>query len=238
MNPSLDSLSVLAVVPARAGSVAIPRKNLARVGGLSLIARVANVIAQLPWIKQAIISTDDREMSEEGRRFGLDAPFMRPPELAHGEARGSDVLFHAWVECERHYKRRFDYALYLEPTSPLRRPKDVEHTLTALVAGKYAAAVTVSPSPAHFAPEKCLLVNDVGLLRFYLDEGRKIHARQQLPTYYFRNGVAYAIRREPFLETRIVIGENTLGVIINRPLVNIDDPFELRLANWLLSEES
>ena len=77
-----------------------------------------------------------------------------------------------------------------------------------------------------------------GLLQFYLDEGPNIHTRQQLPTYYFRNGVAYAVRREPFLKTKTVIGENTLGVVIDRPLVNIDDPFELRLADWLLSQES
>ena len=82
MNGHLDQLSVLAIVPARGGSVAIPRKNLTRVGGLSLIARVANVIARLPWIKQAIISTDDPEMSEEGRRFGLDAPFIAPPRTS------------------------------------------------------------------------------------------------------------------------------------------------------------
>jgi hypothetical protein len=54
----------------------------------------------------------------------------------------------------------------------------------------------------------------------------------------FRNGVAYAVRRETFLKTKTVIGENTLGVVIDRPLVNIDDPFELRLADWWLSQES
>jgi CMP-N-acetylneuraminic acid synthetase len=237
MKPSLDQLSVLVVVPARAGSVGIPRKNLARIGGLSLIARVANVVKQLPWISVAIISTDDPEMRDEGRRFGLDAPFMRPAELAHGEARGSDVFYHAWIECEHHYKRRFDYAIYLQPTSPLRRPADVEHTLTSLIAGNYDTAVTVSPSPAHFAPEKCLLINENGTLRFFLEAGRTIHSRQQLPTYYFTNGAVYAARREPFLRTQIMTGDNTLGVIIDRPLVNIDDPFEPRLANWLLSEE-
>ena len=78
-----------------------------------------------------------------------------------------------------------------------------------------------------------LMVNSAKPVGFYQPA-----SRQQLPTYYFRNGVAYAVRREPFLKTKTVIGENILGVVIDRPLVNIDDPFELRLADWLLSQES
>jgi CMP-N-acetylneuraminic acid synthetase len=232
VNASLNELNVLAVVPARGGSVGIPRKNLARVGGLSLIARTAQVIAQLPWIRRAIISTDDMEMREEGRRFGLEAPFERPPELAGPRVPGSDVLLHAWIEAEEHYETRFDFALYLEPTSPLRRPNDVERTLTALVASDHDSAVTVSRSPGHFTPEKCLLVDANGRLRPYLKD-RVIHARQQIPPYYFRNGAAYAVRREAFFKHKKIIGDRALAIVIERPLVNVDDPFELELADWL-----
>ena len=43
------------------------------------------------------------------------------------------------MQCEQHYNRKFDYALYLEPTSPLRRPEDVEHTLNDLTWAQIAA---------------------------------------------------------------------------------------------------
>jgi CMP-N,N'-diacetyllegionaminic acid synthase len=229
---------VLAVVPARGGSKGIPRKNLRNVGGLSLIARAAGVVQQLPWVDHAVISTDDPDMAEEGRRHGLDVPFMRPAALAGDIARGPDVLHHAWIECERQYGVRFDYALYLEPTSPLRQPSDVEETFKQLLSGSYQSATTVSRSPGHFTPYKCLLVNDEGLIRFYLPEGRTVHARQQIPAFYYRNGVAYAVRREPFLTTKEVIGDTTVAVVIDRPLVNIDDELELEFADWLLQRES
>ena len=228
---------VLAVVPARGGSKGIPRKNLREVGGLSLIARAARVIRELPWIDRAIISTDDPDMAEEGRRHGLEVPFMRPAALAADTARGPDVLHHAWIECERHYDTRFDYALYLEPTSPLRLASDVEATFKQLLSGPYQSATTVSRSPGHFTPYKCLLVNEQGLIRFYLPEGRKVHARQLIPAFYYRNGVAYAVRREPFFATKEVIGDTTAAVLIDRPLVNIDDELELEFADWLLRHE-
>jgi CMP-N-acetylneuraminic acid synthetase len=228
---------VLAVVPARGGSKGITRKNLRKVGGLSLIARAASVIRELPWIDRAVISTDDPDMAEEGRLHALDVPFMRPATLAGDTARGPDVLYHAWTQCELHYEMLFDYALYLEPTSPLRLASDVEATFEHLLSGPYQSAATVSRSPGHFTPFKCLLVNAEGLIRFYLPEGRNVHARQQIPAFYYRNGIAYVVRREPFLSTREVIGDTTAAVLIDRPLVNIDDELELEFADWFLQRE-
>ena len=80
-----------------------------------------------------------------------------------------------------------------------------------LLSGPYQSATTVSRSPGHFTPYKCLLVNEEGLIRFYLPEGRTVHARQQIPAFYYRNGVAYAVRREPFLTTKEVIGDDDGG---------------------------
>ena len=74
--------TVLAVIPARGNSKGIPRKNLCTVGGISLIAHTARVAKALSWLDAAVLSTDDDEMAEEGRRCGLDVPFRRPADLA------------------------------------------------------------------------------------------------------------------------------------------------------------
>ena len=234
MSNSSDLVNVLAVVPARGGSVGIPRKNLARVAGETLIARVGDTLRQLPWITKAIISTDDAEMRQEGLRVGLEAPFRRPTSLSGGLVSGSEVLLHAWSASEMYYRQRFDFALYLEPTSPLRLPSDVEMSLRTLLESDCDSVVTVSPMPAHYAPEKCLLVDHDGHLRSYL--GREtVQARQQIPPYYFRNGAAYAVKREVFFKTKRILGGSTRAVIIDRPLVNIDDPLDLILADCLAS---
>lgn len=234
---ALHGQTILAVVPARGGSKAIPRKNLCHVGGKSLVGRAGDVAASLPWIDARVLSTDDREIAEEGRAHGLDVPFMRPDELSGDLANSIDMWRHAWLEAERHYGMRFDVSVLLEPTSPLRRAQDITDTVELLLGGDYKSAATVSPAPAHFTPHKCLTVND-GMIGFYHDAGAKHSIRQTIPTYYFRNGICYAVFRETLVDDGKILGDRSAAQIIDRHIVNIDDAFDLELAEFLFEREA
>ncbi len=230
--------SVFALVPARGGSKSIPRKNLCTVGSMSLVARAARVATSLPWLDYALLSTDDEEIAEEGRRHGLDVPFLRPPELSTDGSASVDTWRHAWLESEQRQGRRFEVSILLEPTSPLRQAEEVERTVQALLDGKHRAAVTVSPAPAHFTPHKCLTVSDAGIVGFYHPHGARYSIRQKVPRYYFRNGICYAARRETVIDRGQILEDDCLAVVIDRPIVNIDEPFDLELAQFLLERES
>jgi len=234
---SFRGLAVLAVVPARGGSKSIPRKNLARVGGVSLVGRAAAVAAALPWLDAAVISTDDAEIRDEAVRHGLAAPFQRPAELAGDRSTSVDMWRHAWLASEAHYGRAFDVSVLLEPTSPLRRAEDVERCVAALVERGAKAAATVSPTPAHFTPHKTLTVGADGTIGFYLEGGARHSLRQSIPQYWHRNGLCYAVRRATLVDEGHIIEDGCVAVPVDRHVVNIDEPFELELAEWLLSRE-
>lgn len=225
---------VLAVVPARGGSKGIPRKNLRHVGGRSLIAHCADLCAQLAWLDLAVLSTDDEEIAGEGRAHGLAVPFMRPAELAGDTATSVDMWRHAWLAAEAGHGK-FDLGILLEPTSPLRRVGDVESTLDLLLAEGAAAAATVSVAPGHFTPHKCLTVSERQRIGFFLPQGGQHSLRQSIPPFYYRNGLCYAVRRETLVERGHIIDEDCAAVVIRRPVVNIDEPFDLELAEFLLS---
>jgi CMP-N,N'-diacetyllegionaminic acid synthase len=233
----IEGLTVLAVVPARGGSKSIPRKNLKTVGGISLVGRAGQVAAALPMIDAALISTDDAEIAAEAKAHGLDAPFMRPPELSGDTATSIDMWRHAWLAAEAHYGKRFDLSVLLEPTSPLRRPEDVERTLRALIDAGAPAAATVSPTPGHYTPHKTLKINEKGEIDFYLEGGAKHALRQGIPAYYHRNGLCYAVTRDHLVNEGCIIDRNAIAVVVDRHVVNIDEMFELELAEWLLERE-
>ena len=229
--------TVLAVVPARGGSKSIPRKNLAKVGGISLVGRAGVLAASMPWIDRAVISTDDVEIAAEATRHGLEAPFQRPGELAGDKSTSTDMWRHAWLAAEAHYGMRFDLSILLEPTSPMRRAEDLTRCVETLLDSGHKAAATLSPTPAHFTPHKTLKLDAGGNLAPYLAEGRKA-LRQGIPDYYHCNGICYALRRATLVDEGHIMEDDCIGVVIDRPIVNIDEPFELELAEWLLAREA
>ncbi len=232
-----NDLSVLAVVPARGGSKGVPRKNLREVGGLSLIGWAAKTIAELPWIDRAVLSTDDEEMAEEGRRRGLDVPSLRPGEFATDMADSVGMWRHAWLEAEEHFNTRFDISILLQPTTPLRRAEDVTRTVQAMVEGSHRAAASVSVVPGHFTPHKCLTVDNNGVIGFFVDDGAQYANRQKIPDYYHRNGVCYAVTRETLVDQGHIVEDDCVAVTVDGFVVNIDEPFELELAEFMLARE-
>ena len=233
-----QDLSVLAIVPARGGSKGVLRKNMQTVGGVSLVGRAAQLAASLAWINHTIISTDDAEIRAEAVRHGAAAPFLRPPGLSGDAASSEDVWRHAWLAAEDHYATRFDISLLLEPTSPLRTEADLTVTVETLTQGDHASATTVCRSAAHFTPHKALTIDDGGRLGFHMRNGAAFSRRQAIPgAVYHRNGLCYAATRDALVERGEIIGADCAAVIIDRPIVNIDDPFELELAEWLLERQ-
>src|SRR5438128_2514535 len=118
-------MTTLGVIPARGGSQGIPRKNLAPVLGKPLLAYTAEAALAARRLSRVILSTDDEEIADIGRRYGLEVPFLRPAELAKDDTRTLPVLQHAvrWMEARG---ARFDSICLLEPTSPVRGPEDID----------------------------------------------------------------------------------------------------------------
>lgn len=229
----LDGKRILAVVPARSGSKGIPGKNLKRVNGVSLIGLTGLTLSKLTWVDAKMLSTDSAAYVEEGRRYGLEAPFLRPAELSTDEATAADVVRHALLEAERHYGGRFDIVLIVEPTSPLRRPADLERAARRLIETGADSVITVSPLSTKFHPLKVFTLED-DRLKLFLEDGARVTQRQQLgPALYWRNGVCYALTRACVLDRRAIVTGKTVAEIIDRQVVNIDDPLDLMWAESL-----
>ena len=228
---------ILAICPARGGSKGIPLKNLQPFLGVPLVARVGHIVAEIPEIDRAIVSTDSEEIANIAKDSGLEVPFYRPEEISGDRISDLEVLSHALVEMERLDGVDYDIVVMLQPTSPLRRVEHVLGTINMLIDGGWDAVWTVSETDSKNHPLKQLTINN-GQLDYYDRSGKQIIARQQLAPVYHRNGGAYAIRRDCLLDQKSIKGERTGSLVLNENMVSIDTYWDLELAELIASKRA
>jgi CMP-N-acetylneuraminic acid synthetase len=232
----IDGQRILVVCPARGGSKGIPLKNLQPFLGVPLVARVGHLVAEIPEIDRAIVSTDSEEIARVASESGLDVPFYRPEDLSGDRISDLEVLTHALIETEHLDGVNYDIVVMLQPTSPLRQAGHVRDTIKMLVDGGWDAVWTVSETDSKNHPLKQLTVKN-GRLDYYDQSGKQIIARQQLVPVYHRNGVAYAIRRSCLLEQKSIKGERTGALVLKGNLVSIDTYWDFELAEFISSKQ-
>ena len=233
----INNKSVLAVVPARGGSKGIPLKNLQPVNGVPLVALVGRVLAALPEVDRAVVSTDHDEIAAVAEAAGIAAPFRRPDTLSGDRIGDIDVLIHALETCEKFDGVKYDIVLMLQPTSPLRTSADVRECLIKLVEGQWDAVWTVSETDSKNHPLKQLVLEADGGMDYYDPAGANIIARQQLKPVYHRNGIAYAFTRNCLLNQRSIKGARTAALVIEGEHVSIDTELDLALVDWILKQK-
>ena len=217
-------MTTIALIPARGGSKGLPDKNLAQIGGKSLIAHAITVAEAVKKIQEIVVSSDSDPILDEARAHGA-TPVRRPDELATDISSTEDVIRH-------HLKERPDISVVvaLQPTSPLRLPSDVEQCLDALAAAPTALTVT----PLHHPAEWIYQIDEEGLLLPLLGWEQSTSRRQEGRSLFMPNGAVYATRADHLRAGGKLVDEMTRAVLMPRERsVDIDDAVDLALARTL-----
>jgi len=230
----IQGRTILAVVPARGGSKGVPLKNLRPLRGKSLVAHVGDFVREVGVFDRAVVSTDHPEIAHEAMAHGLDAPFMRPPELSGDRIGDHPVVCHALEQVEALDKRPFDVVVMLQPTCPQRRPEHVVGAIEMLIKEGWNAVWTLSPADLKYHPLKSLTVGADRGLDYYDSVGGNIIARQQLSRVYYRNGAAYVISSDALRSANSLKPERTGALIVEEPLLSIDSLDDFRRLEEIL----
>jgi CMP-N,N'-diacetyllegionaminic acid synthase len=224
-------VTVLGIVPARAGSKGIPGKNLRELAGRPVLQYAADSARAADVFDRLILSTDSEPLAKLGREIGLEVPFIRPKELAADDTPMLPVLKHTvhYVEDQGWHP---DIVVLLQPSSPLRKPEHIIRAVKMLKSGNCDSVVSVMEIPSMFAPQKALRV-EAGILSFWSPEGDSITRRQQVEPTYAREGTVYAVWRDVLMEKDSIYGERCLPLVLSaEESLNLDT-----LDDWDHAEE-
>lgn len=214
---------VLAVIPARGGSKGVPGKNVARIGGVPLVARAVRAALGASHIDQVVVSTDDPDIARAAEQAGATI-VQRPAELAGDTATSEAALTHAIGEV--HGEQPPEIVVMIQATSPFITSEELDDLVGVIKAGADSA---FTAAPFHGFVWRSAN-NAVGVNH---DSARRPRRQDREPEW-LETGAAYAMRTDGFARS----GHRFFGRIVAVPtaperVLEIDEPGDLARAQVL-----
>ena len=117
---------IYAVVPARGNSKGIKNKNLKSIKNKSLLQLCFDVAKKSKLIDDVVISSDSNKIIRKAKSIGYKAYFKRPKKISGDRVGDMSVMKHALIQIEKNIKKKIDYLVMLQVTSPLRKPEHIK----------------------------------------------------------------------------------------------------------------
>ena len=228
--------SVVAFIPARAGSKRVHHKNIRRLGAHPMLAYTIAAARQSGIFQAIVVSTDSPLIAQIAAYYGAELPFLRPERMATETSPDFEWLDHI-VRSLRERGRSYEAFSILRPTSPFRKAQTIRRAWQQFLATPGIDSLR--------AVEKCgqhpykMWRFDGGRMRPFVDErpadgGPPWHSRpyQALPPVYVQNAsleIAW---------TRVVYDQRSISGDVIAPFVSEgEEGFDINSGDeWWLAQ--
>lgn len=215
--------NTLVLIPARAGSKGVPKKNSKPFAeGSSLVVRAVDLAKTLFDSKNIVLSTDDEELLEQTKHFFIQQ-IKRDPHLSTDKSGMLEVMLDA---VDKQSSEPL-FLLLLQPTSPFRTRRHIEKAFE-LFQEDDQAVVSVNEPKGH--PFYTLFQEENGFIQKF--QKNLVVRRQDLPPMYDVNGLIYLFRIADLRKMSWVDFERIRPFVVSGwEAIDIDTP-----EDWWLAE--
>lgn len=219
-------MKALAIITARGGSKRIPRKNIKEFVGKPILAYSVEAALDSGVFDEVMISTEDEEIAEIGKKYGAKVPFYRSEKTANDYATTVDVIEEVVEEYEKRGKS-FDIIVCIYPTAPFvtgKRLKEAVETLEASDADTLIPVVSFS-----YPPQRAMVIKDDMLV---FKDTRYLNSRSQdLEKHYHDAGQFYVTKADSFKKYReFMVGKVLPMELSELEVQDIDNEVDWKLA--------
>lgn len=231
------SAQILAIIPARSGSKRVPNKNIRAVDGKPLIAWTIETAIACKMLDRVIVSTDSKNIADIAMKYGAEAPFLRPDELAQDNTSDMAVYQHAlnWLaEKELYFP---EIVVWLRPTAPLRLVEDIDNAIKLL---KETQADWVrSITTAQYHPYWMIKLEDDKLKPFINGiDIRDYYQKQLLPPAYQLNGAVDVAWYKTLMDKQLLYTGDVRGYVMPPDRsIDLDEEADFLFLEMLLKQE-
>lgn len=175
-----------------------------------------------------VVTTNSEKIANISRKYGADAPFLRPAEISKDTSTDIDFFHHYLAFLEKMHADAPEYIVHLRPTSPFRDVSVVDKAIEQLLDNEPATALR-SVYATSISPFKVFQLQGPYLRGFYPDDHRVEYynlPRQSFPQTYVPNGYIDIVRTST-IKTGMLHGENMLGFVTGKvPDIDVAEDYE------------
>ena len=221
----------VAIIPARGGSRGIPRKNVRILAGKPLIAHTIERALQARLVDRVLVSTDDDEIAAVSEQYGAEI-IWRPTDISGDTASSELALLHAIDYLQETEGYRPALVVFLQCTSPLTLPEDIDGTVQSLVEENADSALAVTPF--HFF----LWRRDKSGDAVGINHDKQVRPlRQERKQQFLETGAVYVMRTQGFKRAKHrFFGKTAMYVMPPERCLEVDEPVDFRIAEALMRE--
>lgn len=232
----MQTIKLLAVIPARGGSKGIKGKNIKMLGQKPLIQYTLEVAQKSLYIDKIMVSTDSIEISKFCNEFGVEVPSLRPAYLASDESPTVDTILYLIDQFEKE-NIKIENIILLQPTTPFRTAEFVDMAITKYFDQGVDSLVSVLRVPDKYNPFWVYQQEpNHNLINLVMKGETVIPRRQDLPISFIRSGEIYIFNANMCKNTKSLYGQK-IGYIesSNKNYVNIDTKEDWKEAENIIN---
>ncbi|MDP5131078.1 MAG: acylneuraminate cytidylyltransferase family protein [Paraglaciecola sp.] len=222
-------MRVVCVIPARGGSKGLPGKNIKLINGKPLLAwSILQAINSSTINAGVYVSSDCQEILAVAKEYGAQE-ILRPDSLATDTASSEDALRHA-VETIIKNDEKIDYVVFLQCTSPIRRPDDIDKAVNKISQTQSDSLLSVQELRDYFVWE----CNDDIAHSLNFDYKNR-QRRQDLPVRYLENGSIYVFKPQQLFESGNRLGGKICLYAMDKiASQQVDDPSDFEFCESIM----
>jgi len=222
-------MEIVAIIPARGNSKGILRKNLQFVNGKPLVAHSIESALSANLINRVVVSTDDPEIKSVSLQYGADV-VVRPDEISGDKASSESAILHTLKELEQKENYKPEICVFLQCTSPLTIPMDIDNCIRLLMDQNADTALAVTDF--HYF---IWMYDEKGAAVGINHEKSIRKMRQERKHQFLETGAIYVMRTKGFkVHQHRFFGRTVMHSVPVERCFEIDEPIDLKIAEFLM----
>lgn len=227
-------MSILAIIPARGGSVGLKNKNMYPLNGKPLLSYTIEAAKKVKIIDRIVVSSDSKNILNFSKNNLVEA-IKRPKNISGSKSTTHEAIIH----CLNFLKKKENYIPYiiiiLQPTSPLRNSKHINKAIKTFLKNKNATSlVSCVKVPHNFHPMSLMKENNEGYLINFLKAKKFFFRRQDKDLLFARNGAAIYIIKYAHVKKFLFGGKIIKFLMDENASIDIDSLSDIKKVKKIL----